>query len=97
VALLLPFACIFMLASGSYLFGYKLGQKAGPERSIPDKEAIRKKAEPRPAQPNRMDQAKQWAFSKWSPIPLIAVAFLIFVVEFIANMKTVLDWFGIKK
>ena len=63
-----------------------------------DEEAHRKKAEPPPAQPNRMDQAKQWAFSKWSVvIPLIALAVLGAIVLFITNMKTVLDWFGIKK
>jgi hypothetical protein len=63
-----------------------------------DEEALRKKAEPPPAQPNRMDQAKQWAFSKWYVvIPVIALAVLGAIVLFITNMKTVLDWFGIKK
>jgi hypothetical protein len=63
-----------------------------------DDEALRKKAEPPPAPPNRMDQAKHWAFSKWSiVIPLIVLAVLGAIALFVTNMKTILDWFGIKR
>jgi hypothetical protein len=62
-----------------------------------NEEASQKKEDVPPV-PNRMDQAKQWAFSKWYVvIPLIALAVVGTIVLFITNMKTVLDWFGIKK
>jgi hypothetical protein len=66
-----------------------------------DQEALRKKVEPPPVPPpppNRMDQLKAWAYSKWSIVILLILGGAIAAaVVFIGNLKTVLDWFGIKK
>jgi hypothetical protein len=56
-----------------------------------DEEARRKKAEP----PNRLDEAKRWAFSKWWIVGPVVV--LLVVVWLINQFKPILEWFGLKK
>jgi hypothetical protein len=59
-----------------------------------DEEALRNKAQP---PPNKLDQAKQWAFSKWWFVAVvIGLAVVTALALFIGNPNTILDHFGIK-
>lgn len=49
-------------------------------------------------QKNRMEQAKQFFFAKWWFVVLLIALFLLTVVAtVVSNLKTILDWLGVRQ